>query len=249
MTRFCSILARWFQTVWGPKRWSVSPVWTRTRSSGSMQITWQVSATSGPQLFVIYLLSVNHLCCLVSAAVDHVTQDAKDVEGRGGHVGIYLPDNRTDVIESTSKRVRGEPEPNCRLEELQKISQNRTRTGAVFWPSTWRSKLCCCSSCQVTADAVWTLCQPLCWPLCRLLCWPLGWPMCSHICRPLCAFRSVSLKLSWTSCSTSWTQSRRTRDEDKTKTRTKEATIHSCWHWTIWTESSSWRSFMVLNQD
>uniref|UniRef100_A0A3P8V6B2 Ubiquitin protein ligase E3 component n-recognin 7 n=1 Tax=Cynoglossus semilaevis TaxID=244447 RepID=A0A3P8V6B2_CYNSE len=83
---------------------------------------------------------------------DHVTQDAKDVEGRGGHVGIYLPDNRTDVIESTSKRVRGEPEPNCRLEELQKISQNRTRTGAVFWPSTWRSKLCCCSSCQVTAD-------------------------------------------------------------------------------------------------
>ncbi|XP_024912708.1 putative E3 ubiquitin-protein ligase UBR7 isoform X2 [Cynoglossus semilaevis] len=106
---------------------------------GSQEMICESCMNQNPFLWIY----ADHL-----AAVDHVTQDAKDVEGRGGHVGIYLPDNRTDVIESTSKRVRGEPEPNCRLEELQKISQNRTRTGAVFWPSTWRSKLCCCSSCQ-----------------------------------------------------------------------------------------------------
>lgn len=29
------------------------------------------------------------------------------------------------------------------------VGQKRVQSGAVFWPSTWRSKLCSCSTCQV----------------------------------------------------------------------------------------------------
>ncbi|KAM9777679.1 putative E3 ubiquitin-protein ligase UBR7 [Neosynchiropus ocellatus] len=36
----------------------------------------------------------------------------------------------------------------CRLEHLQKLGPERQRHGAVFWPSTWRSKLCTCTSCK-----------------------------------------------------------------------------------------------------
>lgn len=54
-----------------------------------------------------------------------------------------------DVIQPSCKRNREEAEPSCRLKELCAIGQKRVQSGAVFWPSAWRSKLCSCHSCQV----------------------------------------------------------------------------------------------------
>uniref|UniRef100_A0A3Q4GIR1 Ubiquitin protein ligase E3 component n-recognin 7 n=1 Tax=Neolamprologus brichardi TaxID=32507 RepID=A0A3Q4GIR1_NEOBR len=54
-----------------------------------------------------------------------------------------------DAIEPSCKRSREEVEPRCRLKELQVIGQKRVQSGAVFWPSPWRSKLCSCRMCQV----------------------------------------------------------------------------------------------------
>ncbi|XP_069581200.1 putative E3 ubiquitin-protein ligase UBR7 [Brachyistius frenatus] len=53
-----------------------------------------------------------------------------------------------DVIEPSCKRSREEAEPRCRLKELQAGGQKGVQSGAVFWPSGWRSKLCSCSTCQ-----------------------------------------------------------------------------------------------------
>ncbi|XP_032366422.1 putative E3 ubiquitin-protein ligase UBR7 isoform X2 [Etheostoma spectabile] len=46
-----------------------------------------------------------------------------------------------------------EAEPGCRLKELQAIGQNRVQSGAVFWPSAWRSKLCSCYTCKERLSA------------------------------------------------------------------------------------------------
>uniref|UniRef100_A0A3Q3E6N3 Ubiquitin protein ligase E3 component n-recognin 7 n=1 Tax=Labrus bergylta TaxID=56723 RepID=A0A3Q3E6N3_9LABR len=54
-----------------------------------------------------------------------------------------------DVIEPSCKRSREEAGPNCKLKELQAIDQKRVQSGAVFWPSGWRSKLCSCNTCKV----------------------------------------------------------------------------------------------------
>ncbi|XP_070705229.1 putative E3 ubiquitin-protein ligase UBR7 [Pempheris klunzingeri] len=53
-----------------------------------------------------------------------------------------------DVMEPSCKRSREEAEPSCRLKDLQAIGQKRVQSGAVFWPSAWRSKLCSCNTCQ-----------------------------------------------------------------------------------------------------
>ncbi|XP_039637718.1 putative E3 ubiquitin-protein ligase UBR7 [Perca fluviatilis] len=53
-----------------------------------------------------------------------------------------------DVMEPSCKRSREEAEPGCRLKELQEIGQKRVQSGAVFWPSAWRSKLCSCNTCK-----------------------------------------------------------------------------------------------------
>ncbi|XP_074541338.1 putative E3 ubiquitin-protein ligase UBR7 [Halichoeres trimaculatus] len=53
-----------------------------------------------------------------------------------------------DVIEPSCKRSREEAEPSCRLKELEASDQKRVPSGAVFWPSGWRSKLCPCDSCK-----------------------------------------------------------------------------------------------------
>ncbi|XP_077950008.1 putative E3 ubiquitin-protein ligase UBR7 isoform X2 [Gasterosteus aculeatus] len=53
-----------------------------------------------------------------------------------------------DVIEPSCKRSREEAAPSCRLKELRAIGQQRSQSGAVFWPSGWRSKLCSCSTCK-----------------------------------------------------------------------------------------------------
>uniref|UniRef100_A0A3Q1JCR7 UBR-type domain-containing protein n=1 Tax=Anabas testudineus TaxID=64144 RepID=A0A3Q1JCR7_ANATE len=58
-----------------------------------------------------------------------------------------------DVTEPTFKRRREEAESSCRLEELHSSGQKRVQSGAVFWPSTWRSKLCSCNSCQRLSQA------------------------------------------------------------------------------------------------
>lgn len=36
----------------------------------------------------------------------------------------------------------------CRLKELQLIGRSGSQSGATFWPSGWRSRLCSCSDCQ-----------------------------------------------------------------------------------------------------
>uniref|UniRef100_A0A8P4KTN1 UBR-type domain-containing protein n=1 Tax=Dicentrarchus labrax TaxID=13489 RepID=A0A8P4KTN1_DICLA len=51
------------------------------------------------------------------------------------------------------KRSREEVESSCQLKELSAIGQKRDQSGAVFWPSAWRSKLCFCSSCQENLSA------------------------------------------------------------------------------------------------
>ncbi|XP_037099956.1 putative E3 ubiquitin-protein ligase UBR7 [Syngnathus acus] len=53
--------------------------------------------------------------------------------------------------EPSSKRSRPEDgvEPTCKLKELEATGVKRARSGAVFWPSGWRSKLCRCHACQV----------------------------------------------------------------------------------------------------
>ncbi|XP_037541608.1 putative E3 ubiquitin-protein ligase UBR7 [Nematolebias whitei] len=58
-----------------------------------------------------------------------------------------------DVIEPSCKRSREEVEPSCRLKVLQASQQKRDQSGAVFWPSAWRSKLCSCITCQAQLSA------------------------------------------------------------------------------------------------
>ncbi|TKS65098.1 putative E3 ubiquitin-protein ligase UBR7 [Collichthys lucidus] len=57
-------------------------------------------------------------------------------------------DKCDDVIQPSCKRSREEAEPSCKLKQLQAIGQKRVQSGAVFWPSAWRSKLCSCNTCQ-----------------------------------------------------------------------------------------------------
>ncbi|KAM8725312.1 putative E3 ubiquitin-protein ligase UBR7 isoform 1-T1 [Acanthopagrus schlegelii] len=58
-----------------------------------------------------------------------------------------------DVIQPSCKRSREESESSCRLAELLAIGQRRVQSGAVFWPSGWRSKLCSCTACQERLSA------------------------------------------------------------------------------------------------
>ncbi|KAM3602796.1 uncharacterized protein V6R79_010834 [Siganus canaliculatus] len=64
-----------------------------------------------------------------------------------------------DVIQPSCKRSREEAEPSCRLNELSAIGQKRVQSGAVFWPSAWRSRLCSCKDCQdrLSADGLYFL--------------------------------------------------------------------------------------------
>lgn len=41
-----------------------------------------------------------------------------------------------------------EPKGVCRLKQLQLIGRSRSQSGATFWPSGWRSRLCTCSDCH-----------------------------------------------------------------------------------------------------
>uniref|UniRef100_A0AAX7VSJ5 UBR-type domain-containing protein n=1 Tax=Astatotilapia calliptera TaxID=8154 RepID=A0AAX7VSJ5_ASTCA len=63
------------------------------------------------------------------------------------HTVIHIPPFPSK--KKSCKRSHEEVEPRCRLKELQVIGQKRVQSGAVFWPSPWRSKLCSCRICQV----------------------------------------------------------------------------------------------------
>lgn len=82
-------------------------------------------------------------------AVPGAAAQVKEETGGNSNTGVQNKQEQVDdVIEPSSKRSREEAEPSCRLKELQGIGQSRVQSGAVFWPSAWRSKLCSCSSCQ-----------------------------------------------------------------------------------------------------
>ncbi|XP_068198549.1 putative E3 ubiquitin-protein ligase UBR7 [Antennarius striatus] len=55
-----------------------------------------------------------------------------------------------DVIRPTCKRRREEAElePSCKLKALQATGRTGDQSGAAFWPSGWRSKLCTCGACK-----------------------------------------------------------------------------------------------------
>lgn len=54
-----------------------------------------------------------------------------------------------DAAPPSCKRSREEAGSCCRLKELSHLAHATVRSGAVFWPSSWRSKLCTCHGCQV----------------------------------------------------------------------------------------------------
>ncbi|XP_019751799.1 putative E3 ubiquitin-protein ligase UBR7 [Hippocampus comes] len=60
------------------------------------------------------------------------------------------PFKADEAAEPRCKRARLEDgdEPACRLKELEATGVKRVQSGAVFWPSGWRSKLCRCQGCQ-----------------------------------------------------------------------------------------------------
>ncbi|XP_011490435.1 putative E3 ubiquitin-protein ligase UBR7 isoform X5 [Oryzias latipes] len=71
-------------------------------------------------------------------------------EGPGAEeITAKSENHEKDVTEPSCKRSHEEAEPSCRLKELQAGGQKRVQSGAVFWPSGWRSKLCSCASCQL----------------------------------------------------------------------------------------------------
>lgn len=84
-------------------------------------------------------------------AVPGATVQAKE-EKRGDESNTQPPtkEEKVDDVQPNSKRSREEEEePTCRLKELHSVGQTRVQSGAVFWPSGWRSKLCACDTCQV----------------------------------------------------------------------------------------------------
>ncbi|XP_038575411.1 putative E3 ubiquitin-protein ligase UBR7 [Micropterus salmoides] len=62
--------------------------------------------------------------------------------------------NRSSPCKRTHEEMRGSPvkattkTATCRLKELQAQGLERLRQGAVFWPYSWRSELCTCTSCK-----------------------------------------------------------------------------------------------------
>ncbi|GAA6213586.1 putative E3 ubiquitin-protein ligase UBR7 [Lates japonicus] len=63
-------------------------------------------------------------------------------------------ENRSSPCKRTHEQMTGSPGKAttktvaCRLKELQAQGLERPRQGAVFWPYSWRSELCTCTSCK-----------------------------------------------------------------------------------------------------
>ncbi|KAM9339176.1 putative E3 ubiquitin-protein ligase UBR7 isoform 1-T2 [Symphorus nematophorus] len=81
------------------------------------------------------------------AAVQQVKAES-DADESKADVPHKEEDKGDDVGSPSCKRSREEAEPSCTLKELELIGQKRVQSGAVFWPSAWRSKLCSCNGCQ-----------------------------------------------------------------------------------------------------
>lgn len=72
--------------------------------------------------------------------------------------GAELKEEEEPKSEGTGHKPDGEePSGACRLKELQMIGGSRSQSGAVFWPSGWRSRLCTCSDCQKLLSEAGTL--------------------------------------------------------------------------------------------
>lgn len=85
-------------------------------------------------------------------AVPGATMEVKEEPGADDS-STNLPnkdDKCDDVTQPSCKRSHEEAEPSCKLKQLQSGGQKRVQSGAVFWPSAWRSKLCSCNTCQVS---------------------------------------------------------------------------------------------------
>ncbi|KAF7654045.1 hypothetical protein LDENG_00075310 [Lucifuga dentata] len=78
-------------------------------------------------------------------------QVKEENEGGEDKASTSIKDEEADG--PSCKRSRQEPaEPDCKLRQLQDLVQKRVHSGAVFWPSAWRSKLCSCVTCQKTLE-------------------------------------------------------------------------------------------------
>ncbi|XP_062415496.1 putative E3 ubiquitin-protein ligase UBR7 isoform X3 [Pungitius pungitius] len=76
-------------------------------------------------------------------------QEKEESDADESNTNLFTKEEKgDDVIEPSCKRSREEAAPSCRLKELQAIGRKRGQSGAVFWPSGWRSKLCSCSTCK-----------------------------------------------------------------------------------------------------
>ncbi|CAK6982529.1 putative E3 ubiquitin-protein ligase UBR7 [Scomber scombrus] len=87
-----------------------------------------------------------HLAVPGESAEEEVKEETPGTDE--SNVNLNQSEEVDDVIEPSCKRSRQETEPSCRLKELQATGQKRVQSGAVFWPSAWRSKLCSCNTCQ-----------------------------------------------------------------------------------------------------
>ncbi|KAL0967563.1 hypothetical protein UPYG_G00253830 [Umbra pygmaea] len=56
--------------------------------------------------------------------------------------------NGTSSCKRKHQETEGDLPPECRLKELKDTGAERVESGAVFWPSAWRTKLCSCVNCK-----------------------------------------------------------------------------------------------------
>ncbi|KAM4713063.1 putative E3 ubiquitin-protein ligase UBR7 [Anableps anableps] len=87
-------------------------------------------------------------------AVQSPAEQTKEEKGEQSEANVPKTEEKgDDAVEPSCKRSREEAEPSCRLKALQEAGRKTDRSGAVFWPSGWRSKLCSCPTCQVRLSA------------------------------------------------------------------------------------------------
>nr|XP_020446397.1 putative E3 ubiquitin-protein ligase UBR7 isoform X3 [Monopterus albus] len=77
-----------------------------------------------------------------------------DQEPSPGQRGDQEPSPGLELMNQETREETGSPgtatteTASCKLKELQAKGPERLRQGAVFWPYSWRSKLCTCTSCK-----------------------------------------------------------------------------------------------------
>ncbi|XP_059209031.1 putative E3 ubiquitin-protein ligase UBR7 isoform X2 [Centropristis striata] len=87
---------------------------------------------------------------------DSESSQSQDEQPSVSHTKQEEAANRSSPCKRTHEEMTGSPAKAtaktavCRLKELQAAGQERPRQGAVFWPYSWRSELCTCTSCKRT---------------------------------------------------------------------------------------------------